>query len=79
MSYETRITQITVAPAGQPIFAELATIIEIEDEAAGEFVIVKQPGRDDPGKISISQEDWPVLRDAIDRMIGECRENKDGP
>lgn len=27
-----------------------------------------------PGNISIKQNEWPAVRAAIDRMIGECRE-----
>ena len=39
--YETRVTQLTVAPEGEAIFSEAATTITIDDEAAGEFVKVK--------------------------------------
>lgn len=34
MTYETRITRLTVLPKGEPLFAETATHIQIEDEAA---------------------------------------------
>lgn len=72
--YTQRVTQIMVAPDGEPIFAEMAITVTIEDEAAGEFVFVEQYGRDEPGKIAISPEEWPALRAAINRMIKECRE-----
>ena len=42
MRYTSRITQITVLPVGEPIFSERATVISIDDEAAGEFITVKQ-------------------------------------
>ena len=32
-----------------------------------------QCGRTDLGKIAISPQEWPTLRDAIDRMINQCR------
>lgn len=71
--YETRVTKLTVNRAGDPIFSEMATCIEIVDEAAGEFVTVSQEGRRDLGKIAIEAKEWPELRAAIDRMISECR------
>lgn len=77
--YETRITQLTVAPHGAPIFSEMSTTVTIDDEAAGEFVVVEQSARDAPGKIALGPDEWPVLREAIDKMIKECRENKDAP
>lgn len=75
-NYETRITQLTVAPAKEPIFSEMATTVTLEDEAAGEYVVVEQLVRDAPGKIAIVPDEWPVLRDAIDRMIQECRKDE---
>lgn len=73
-TYEIRTTAMTVAPVGQATYSEMATEIEICDEAAGEFVIVSQHGRIDIGKIMINPEEWPSLRSAIDRMIKACRE-----
>lgn len=69
----TRMTQITVMPKDEATYSELSTTITIEDEAAGEFVAVEQHGRNDRGKIAINPEEWPVLRAAIDQLIGECR------
>lgn len=69
---ETRIQAVVVAPVGQPIFSEMATTVGIENDGAGEFVVVEQ----EIGKIAINPEEWPHLRAAIDDMIGKCR--KDG-
>ncbi len=71
MNYVTRVTQLTVAPEGAAVFSEDATTITIEDEGGGEFVIVSQPGRDKD--IGIMSDEWPAIRDAIDRMIQETR------
>jgi hypothetical protein len=72
--FEIRITSLIVAPESSAIFCEEATHISIEDEAAGEYVVVSQEGRcDGYGKIGIDPDSWPVLRDAIDRMVSECR------
>ena len=69
-----RLTQLTVLPEGEPIFSEMATQITIEDEATGEYVKVWQiRAHAEKGIIEISPEEWPILRDAIDDMIFECR------
>lgn len=73
MNYETRITQITIVPEKKPLFSEEATDISIEDEAAGEFVVIKQSAITKNGVIAVTAEDWPAIRDAIDRMVKECR------
>lgn len=72
--YKTRVTRLTVLPEGQPTFSEMATTVEIADEAAGEFVEVTQHGRADIGKIIIHPEEWPTLRAAINRLIRQCED-----
>lgn len=64
---------MTVVPEGEPIFSELATRIEIADEADGEFVTITQSGLVDFGKIAISPHEWPRMRAAINKMIAECK------
>ncbi len=64
---------MSVGPHDQPIYSEEATTITIVDEAGGEYVEVSQAGRSDLGKIAINPEEWPELRDTIDRMIGMCK------
>jgi len=68
----TLTTRLVVMPEGEPIFSDQATHIEIEDESAGEFVIVKQL-QEGYGKIGISPEDWPAIRRAIDKLVKACR------
>lgn len=71
MKYISRITQVIVAPEGEPIFCERATVIQITDEAAGEFIEITQPGtqtRDHP-EIRIDVDDWPEIKKAIDMMF----------
>ena len=74
MTYETRIISLIVVPVTEPIFSEQATTVQIADEASGEFVEVIQSGRDGLGKIQITADEWPVLRDAINQLMAECRE-----
>lgn len=71
--YVTRAMSILVAPENEPIFSELATTVAIDDEAGGEFVVVSQTRDVGLMSVTINPEEWPVLRKAIDRMIGECR------
>ena len=75
MKYETRTTSVTVYPEGESMYSEMATKIEIADEAAGEFVEVSQSGMSDIGKIAINPEEWEELREAISSMIQVCRNN----
>ncbi len=75
MTFEKRITAVTVCKVGEPIFSDYATRVEIVDEAAGEFVEVSQAGRERGGKIAIAAEEWPSLRDAIGQLLNECRDH----
>ena len=74
MTYEIRTTSMTVKPKDEPIFSEQATMVEIVDEASGEYVEVSQSGRTDLGKIAINPEEWPALRKAINLLIVQCRD-----
>lgn len=69
MTQTTRVTRLHVLPEGEPLFSEQAYTVEIDDEAGGEFVVIK----DSEGKIRLSAEEWPALRRAIGRMVKECR------
>ena len=71
MKWEKRVTQITLLPEGAPLFDVLATVIQIDDEVAGEFVTVKNVDREQG--IAIDVNEWPILRSAIDEMIGNCK------
>ena len=75
--YRTRVTCLLVIPEGEPSFSEMATTVEIEDEGAGEFVVVAQRARVDMGQIAINPEEWPELRAAIDRLVGQCEGVRD--
>lgn len=65
-------TRLTVVPEGEPIFSELATHIEMQDEAAGPFVELVQVGKiGEAGRnaVRIDAEEWPAIRGAVDQMI----------
>jgi len=68
--YQTRITQLTVLPKGEPIFHEGATRITITDEAAGEFVEVTQCcDADSDQTIRLDPEEWPAVRAAVNTLM----------
>ena len=73
---ETRVVKVMIAPKGERIFSEQTTLVEIEDEAAGEFVKVSQPltYKSAEFAIFITKDEWPHIREAIDNMIKECRD-----
>jgi len=70
MKYEQRVTKMALVPKGNALFDLCVTEVEIVDEAAGEFLEVTQRPDVGPQKISIDREEWPHLRELIDKMIG---------
>ena len=73
-TYITRVTQLTVTPQNEPTFSDMATTISIDSEAAGEFLVLTQGARREPG-IAIDPDEWPKIRAAINRMVRECRDD----
>lgn len=73
---ETRVVKVMIAQKGERIFSELSTFVEIDDEAAGEFVKVSQPLTHKSAEFAvfIAKEEWPHIRDAIENMINQCRD-----
>ena len=72
---ETRVTALIVCQKDDPtLFSGTTTKISMADEAAGEYVVVEQ-NDSDAGKIFIAPEEWEDLKDAIDTMIANCRDN----
>lgn len=61
--------------------SEYSTTIEIEDEGAGEFVMLTQPFAStklSEGGIGITEEEWPTLRDAIEAAFEEISKHNAG-
>lgn len=73
MTYEIQTHALIVKPASEPIYSEMATIIRLDDESDGPYVVVEQHGREDVGKVALTHEEWPAIRDAIDRMMALCQ------
>lgn len=76
---EKRVVKVMIAPKGEHLYSELVTFVEIVDESAGEFVKVSQPitYKSAEFAIFINKDEWPSIRDAIDNMIKECRQERE--
>lgn len=73
------MTRITITPEGDFLHCEPAIHVEIEDEGAGEFLMVDQPGNTNEyaGKITIDDESWPNIKDAIETLLKEIKAAED--
>lgn len=70
--WQTRITRLTVLPPAAWLHHADGTDVCIHDEAGGEFVSVTQ----DDQTVRFDGDEWPVVRDAIDRMVAEIRDRE---
>jgi hypothetical protein len=67
--YIIRVTQLTIAPAGEPIFSETATQVTIQDEAAGEYLEITQQGGKEGKTIMVNPDEWPSLKMAVETLL----------
>jgi hypothetical protein len=76
MKYQVRPIKWAIGPENHPLFSERVTIVELDDEAGGEFVVIRQQ-TDQPGdqRIAIDTDEWPTLRRAIDHAVKQCRDS----
>lgn len=70
--YETLVTRITIVPPGEPIYHRRAWSVEIDDDAAGEYLVVRSMD-DESKEIRIDPSEWPHLREAVEAMAAKCR------
>lgn len=72
--YITRTLKIAILPESESIFSERCTTVEIEDQAAGEYLVVTQNSMSTAVKeqqIEIDPKEWTPLMEAIERMLFE--------
>ena len=72
---------VIVIPPGESVFSANATVISIEDEAAGEYLTIKQQNDDTPSdegnqRIIITPEEWPEIKQALEMMLKEIEKNE---
>ncbi len=70
--YETLLTTITLKPKGKALYSDEATRISLDDTGDEMFVTVSQGYRE----ICINPDEWPMLKDAIERMLALCVESE---
>lgn len=76
--FEIQTLSLIIKPKGESLFSERATIVAMDDEAAGCFIKINQQYDESrPGEIRFDVEEWPKLSEAIRLMILECRKNND--
>lgn len=71
---------MTILPVGEPIFSERATIVSIVDEAAGEYIQVKQQAdttSETDQTITFDLDEWEEVTDVVNQMFGEIRRYKE--
>ena len=73
-NFITRITRLTVLEKGEPLFSEKATHIELDDEAAGELILIRQTHDSiQPGTISVDPTEWKQIKAAVDKLLSEIQ------
>ena len=72
--HEIRIASLVVCRKGKQLFDEGTTKISLEDDAAGEYIVLQQFADSlENGQMKLDPDEWPVVRKAIDRMVKSCR------
>ena len=77
MNYHTRVTRLTISPPGESIFSDQTIHIEIEDEAAGEYVKISQQSEYRPAasqEVCINPDQWPAIKDAVESLLMKIAE-----
>lgn len=73
--YTTRPVAWIVGQSDEPMFCEQITRIELEDQGAGEYVVISQCTTEHgEQRISVEASDWPAIRAAIDAALAERRD-----
>jgi hypothetical protein len=71
---------MTVLPAGETLFSERATVISIEDEAAGEYIKITQQTDatvESNQTVSFDPEEWDEVKGVIDQMFKDIKDYQD--
>lgn len=70
-----KITSITICPDHGFMASEYSTVISIDDKGIGEFIRITQPYAEDQSEgICLTKEEWPKIKNAIEKMIKNCKD-----
>ena len=67
--FDTRIVSLAIGPKDAEVYDERVTVVRIETEGGGEYIKICHGEHE----IGIDPDEWPYVRDAVNRMIKECR------
>lgn len=74
MSYDTFVKSLVVVPSGEPLFSEQATVVTLDDEGMGRFVVISQERADEKAQsIHLDAAEWPAVCKAINRIVAMCQ------
>ncbi len=71
-----RTTRYTVAPKGEPIFSDQSAHIEIVDEVAGEFLVIKQDYDEQEHVVKFNFEEWAEIDKAVKMIMAASKKNE---
>ena len=72
-NFEVRGVKWCVVPKKETLFSEMATYVEIVDEAGGEFLVISQSAGKGLQEIRVDVEEWEVIKKAVDYAAMLCR------
>lgn len=80
MTYDIVTTALTVVPKDGALYSERATVVRLEDEAAGLFVVLEQTPDAGTQRVAFDVEEWPSVCQAVERLVRVCleRNRKEG-
>lgn len=73
-SYVLRARKWILHPDDEGTMSDFTTEIEVNDEGAGEFLVIRQPfahTKLSAGGIAIDPTEWPALREAVEAAFRE--------
>jgi hypothetical protein len=77
--YHIITKSLIVKPKDQKIFSDMATEISIEDEAAGEFIVLKQHAKyGESPEIRIDPCEWSIICRAVEDQLEQIKEMNEG-
>lgn len=74
MDFKKQCISIAVFPDGDSLYSEYSSTVSVKDEGAGCFAVVHQEDRGHSNAISITANEWPILRSAIEEILAICAE-----
>ncbi len=83
-TFQTTITAIAIHRAGDsPIFGESTTIVRLDDEGGGPFIVIEQADAPQPGAIRLDPDECEIVMREVRRLLEQKaiegdEENKNG-